>query len=172
MRRSVFLDRDGTINVDRGYVCKVKDFKFLPGAVRALKGLYDNDFDLFVVTNQSGIDRGFYTLEDMHIVHKHMREELSMCCIELKDIVYCPHNPSGKKCNCRKPKTGMLDFLIEKYDIDVLRSYLVGDKDGDVEAGKKVGVTTIRIGGPSSFADYHCSSLLEASEIILGGRKC
>lgn len=170
MIRAVLLDRDGTINVgkDKGYIYKVEDFKFFPGAVRALKDLYDNDRHLFVVTNQSGIALKYYTVEDMQKVHDHMCVELKMYGVHIKGIVYCPHHPSVKRCACRKPGTGMLESLIKKFDIDVSNSYMIGDKESDVKAGKRVGLTTIILAGESKFADYSCRDLLDASRKILG----
>lgn len=169
---AVLLDRDGTINVgkDKGYVYKVEDFKFLPGAIRAMKSLYDNDRHLFVVTNQSGIALKYYAIEDMQKVHSHMCAELKGYGVHIKEIVYCPHHPSVKSCACRKPGTGMLEYLIKKFDIDVSRSYMIGDKERDVEAGKTVGLITIILAGDSKFADYSCKDLLDASKMILGVR--
>lgn len=168
MIKAILLDRDGTINVDKGYVHKIRDFEFLPGAIRALRSLYKGGFNLFVATNQSGIALGYYTLMDLLEVNMYMYDELAKNSIYIDSIVYCPHHPSVSKCDCRKPATGMLESLISKFGIDVRQSYMVGDKASDVEAGKKVGLTTIRIGSDQDFADYCCSSLLEASQIILG----
>ncbi len=168
MTRAVLLDRDGTINVDKGYVHKVEDFEFIPGAVKALKSLYDNDRYLFVVTNQSGIALKYYTVEDMQEVHDHMCAELGRWGVHIEEIVFCPHHPSVKRCACRKPGTGMLDSLISKFNIDVKKSYMIGDKEGDVKAGKNAGLITILLGGESKFADYSCKDLLDASTVIMG----
>ncbi len=104
----------------------------------------------------------------MQKVHDYMCAELKMYGVYIKEIAYCPHHPSVGRCACRKPGTGMLDYLIKKFDIDVRSSYMIGDKECDVEAGKRVGLATIILAGESKFADYSCNDFLEASKIILG----
>lgn len=167
MIKAVLLDRDGTINVDKGFVYRPEDFEFLPKAVDAMKSLYDNGYRLFVVTNQSGIGRGFYTEQDMLDLHSYMLNQLKSGGVVVDAIFYCPHDPAAG-CGCRKPAAGLLEKAILGFDIDIDGSYMVGDNEKDVEAGRKVGLKTMIVGKRSSIADYSCADLYEASQIILG----
>jgi len=167
MIKAVLLDRDGTINVDKGFVYRSEDFEFLPRAVDAMKSLYDNGYRLFVVTNQSGIGRGLYTEQDVYGLHVYMLSQLRSYGVIIDGIFYCPHDPSAG-CGCRKPAAGLLEKAILDFDIDVSRSYMVGDNEKDVEAGRKVGLRTAIVGRHSVLADYSCADLYEASQIILG----
>ena len=174
MTKAVFLDRDGTINVDRGFVHRIQDFEFIPGAVDALKSLYHAGFELFIVTNQSGIALGYYKEEDVLKVHEYLFNELFSNGVCLSGILYCQHHPSVMPCNCRKPAPGMLESLISTFNVDVSRSYMVGDKFSDVEAGRRVKLRSILLdstgclGRTDSIADYCCRNLSEASDFILG----
>ena len=124
LQKTVFLDRDGTINEEVSYLHKVEDFRFLPGVVEGMKRLYDSGFSLVVLTNQAGIGRGYYTEKDAENVHRYMREELAKEGISLSGIYYCPHHPEAippykVDCPCRKPKAGLFyqaewDFLLSK----------------------------------------------------------
>lgn len=168
MIKAVLLDRDGTINIDKGYVYKLQDFEFLPGAIDALKRIYKNDFRLFVVTNQSGLALNYYTFEDMEEVHRYLLGSLHKEGVEIEKIYICPHHPKVSICNCRKPEPGMLERAISEFNIDVTKSYMIGDKNTDIEAGRKVHLKTILLGKQNSLADCCCCSLLEAADIILG----
>lgn len=145
-QKAVFLDRDGTINIDRGYVYKTEDFEFLDKAVEGLKILSDLGYVLIVVTNQSGIARGYYTEEDVENLNRFMNDRLKEHGIEIKKCYYCPHHAEkgiGKykvDCNCRKPNPGMIFEGIKEFDIDPQNSYIVGDKISDAEAGMKAGL--------------------------------
>lgn len=176
MIKAVFLDRDGTINVDKTYVHRVEDFEFIPGAIDAMKDLYRAGFELFVVTNQSGIALGYYKEEDVWKVHEYMFNELFRNGVCLSGIKYCPHHSSVSPCNCRKPAPGMLESLISGFDVDVSRSYMIGDKMTDIEAGNKVNLTTVLLNNRVPFIDrsagYCCRDLSEASKFILWGGKC
>src|SRR3989339_1735409 len=168
MNKAILLDRDGTINVDKKYVCRVEDFEFMPGGVDAMKRLYDAEYTLCVVTNQSGIGRGVYTLKDMRSVHDYMFDELKKAGEDIRGLFYCPHSPE-ENCKCRKPEAGLLELAIRNFDIDVDASYMIGDNLKDVEAGKRVGLNTIRVGDYDySFADFCCKDLAEAVDMILG----
>lgn len=167
MIKAVLLDRDGTINIDKGYVNNINDFEFLPGVFDALKRLYQDNFRLFIVTNQSGLALNYYTLEDMEEVHHYMLDVLHKEGIEIEKVYYCPHHPSVVDCGCRKPKPGMLNDAIAGFSIDVRSSYMIGDKITDIEAGKAVGLKTIRVGKTDGLADYCCEGLRDAADIIL-----
>ncbi|GAX86814.1 D-glycero-D-manno-heptose 1,7-bisphosphate phosphatase [Lebetimonas natsushimae] len=137
--KAAFLDRDGVINIDKNYVHKIEDFEFKDGIFDLLKLLQDKGFVLFVVTNQSGIGRGYYTLEDFKKLTDYMLNELKKRGIKIKEVAFCPHHP-GVNCECRKPKPGMILNLAKKYNIDLKHSILIGDKQSDIEAGKNAGV--------------------------------
>ena len=124
LQKTVFLDRDGTINEEVSYLHKVEDFRFLPGVVEGMKRLYDSGFTLVVLTNQAGIGRGYYTEKDAENVHRFMREALAKEGVTLSGIYYCPHHPEAippykVDCPCRKPKAGLFyqaewDFLLRE----------------------------------------------------------
>lgn len=151
MRKVIFLDRDGTINVEKSYLHKWEDFEFEKNAIEGLKKLKDLGYEFIVVTNQSGIGRGYYTEEDLVTLNNQMTEKLKEFGIEILECFYCPHHPEkgiGKykvDCNCRKPNPGMLLEGIKKYDVDVENSFMIGDKKGDLEAGKKAGLKSILV---------------------------
>jgi len=139
--KAVFLDRDGVINEDFGYVGSTKDFKFRDGIFELLKLLQDLGYTLFIITNQSGIARGYYSKEDFLRLSEWMVEELKKRDIFIKDIAYCPHHPDiTGECECRKPKPGMILNLAKKYNIILKDSILIGDKPSDIEAGKNAGI--------------------------------
>lgn len=149
--KAIFLDRDGTINIDKGYLYKTEDFEFLEGAVEALKILSDLGYILIVVTNQSGIARGYYTEEQLENLNNFMMDKLKEQGIEIKKCYYCPHHAEkgiGKykiDCECRKPKPGMVLEGIKEFNIDPEKSYIVGDKLSDAEAGMKAGLKGVVI---------------------------
>jgi D-glycero-D-manno-heptose 1,7-bisphosphate phosphatase len=145
MKKVVFLDRDGTINVDHGYVYRVSDWEFVEKAPEALKKLQDAGFKLAVVTNQSGIGRGYYALDDMHALHEHMRSELQKEGVTIDALAFCPHDPD-LDCECRKPAPGMARQIEEQLgEIDYAASWTIGDKDKDIEFGKGLGTKTALI---------------------------
>ena len=120
LKKTVFLDRDGTINEEVSYLHKAEDFRFLPGVVEGMKLLYGHGFQLVVITNQAGIGRGYYTEEDAELLHRYMREELRKQGILLQGIYYCPHHleglpPYNTDCFCRKPKAGL--FYQAEWDM-------------------------------------------------------
>ncbi len=151
MRKVIFLDRDGTINVEKSYLYKWEDFEFEKNAIEGLKELKNLGYEFIVVTNQSGIGRGYYTEEDLVALNNQMTEKLKEFGVEILECFYCPHHPEkgiGKykvDCNCRKPNPGMLLEGIKKYDVDIENSFMIGDKKGDLEAGKKAGLKSILV---------------------------
>ena len=136
--KAIFLDRDGTINVDKGYVYKIEDFEFIPGAIEALRMLQNKGYLLIVITNQSGIARGYYSESDFQKLNSYMVSELKKEGVVISDVLYCPHLPDApiaayrKDCDCRKPKLGLFEKAIQKWDIDLSKSYAVGDKERDL----------------------------------------
>ncbi|ACM93290.1 D,D-heptose 1,7-bisphosphate phosphatase [Nautilia profundicola AmH] len=139
--KAAFLDRDGVINIDTGYVGRIKDFKFKDGIFELLKLLQNLGFSLFIVTNQSGIARGYYSEEDFYKLTEWMKEEFKKKGIEIKDVRFCPHHPNiTGECECRKPKPGMILDLAKEYGIDLKNSIMIGDSDRDIEAAKRAGI--------------------------------
>ncbi len=150
MKKAVFLDRDGTINVEKDYLYQVADFEFVPGAEEAIRRLNQAGLLVIVVTNQSGVARGYYTEDDVEQLHRHINRELARHDAHVDAWFYCPHHPSGKgsyalPCSCRKPLPGMLRAAALRYDIDLEQSYMVGDKQADIEAGMAAGCHTILV---------------------------
>ena len=147
-KRAVFLDRDGVLNVDNGYVSQVDDFEFIEGAIDACKKLKEKGFLLVVITNQSGIARGYFSEQQFNTLTEWMDWSLADRGVDLDGIYYCPHHAEkgiGEykvECDCRKPKPGMLLSAIEDLNIDVNSSILVGDKISDIQSGIAAGVKT------------------------------
>ena len=137
--KAIFLDRDGVINVDKQYVSKIEDFEFTEGIFDLLRYFQELGYLLIVITNQSGIGRGYYTLEDFQTLTEWKLSRLSDEGIMIHEVYYCPHSPESQ-CSCRKPSPEMLLRAKEKYDIDMKSSWMIGDKQSDIEAGKKAGV--------------------------------
>jgi D-glycero-D-manno-heptose 1,7-bisphosphate phosphatase len=144
-RRAVFLDRDGTINVEKEYLHRVEDFEFIPVAPQAVRLLNDAGFLVIVVTNQSGIARGYYDETALEMLHGHMERELARFGAAVDACYFCPHHPQHgigdyrQECACRKPLPGMLHQAAADLGIDLSASYIIGDKLADVEAGLKAG---------------------------------
>ena len=143
LKKVAFLDRDGTINIDHGYVNTIEDWEFVPGATAGMKLLQAAGFTLAVVTNQSGIAQGLYTQADMGKLHEHMKRLLLEEGVEIAHIAFCPHDREQDDCDCRKPKAGMAK-QIEKIvgPIDFAASWIIGDKEADVGFGKNAGTHT------------------------------
>ncbi|WP_409438878.1 D-glycero-beta-D-manno-heptose 1,7-bisphosphate 7-phosphatase [Psychromonas sp. GE-S-Ul-11] len=145
---AVFLDRDGVINKDNGYVSESDDFEFLEGAIEACIALKKKGYLLVVVTNQSGIARGYFSEEQFHTLTEWMDWSMADRGVDLDGIYYCPHHSEAGigefkiDCECRKPKPGMLSNAIDDLSIDVENSILVGDKVSDIQAGIAAGVKT------------------------------
>ncbi len=144
MIKAVFLDRDGTINLDHGYTYKVEDLKLLPGVVEALKLFKEAGFIFIVITNQSGIGRGYYTLEDANKFNCALANLLRESGIEITQFYTCPHAPTTL-CNCRKPSPQLINEAIKRYNINPSSSYMFGDKRSDVESGENAGVKSFLI---------------------------
>lgn len=138
MKKAVFLDRDGTINEEVNYLHECDKMKFIPGAVEALKLLKEKGYLLIVVTNQSGVGRGYFPVEDVDRVHDYMNELLRASGAEIDGFYYCPHVEEDR-CSCRKPMTGLYRKAQTDFDIDMEQSYMVGDKITDILAAKELG---------------------------------
>jgi len=138
MNRAVFLDRDGVINVDYAYVYKIEDFKFIDGIFEFCKYFYDKEYFIFVITNQSGIEKGFYTDDDLKIVHNYMEDEFLKEGIKIKKIYYVSTADSNNY--FRKPNPGMVLTAQKEFNIDLENSILVGDRLSDIECGLNAGI--------------------------------
>lgn len=136
MRKALFLDRDGTINVDYGYVGGIERFKFIDGVFEFLRKAGEKGYDVFVVTNQSGIARGYYTMSDYEALTAWMVEEFARRGVDVKDVFCCPELDGPD----RKPEPGLFLKARDKWGIDMAASISLGDKERDVEAGRRAGV--------------------------------
>jgi D-glycero-D-manno-heptose 1,7-bisphosphate phosphatase len=145
---AVFLDRDGTINVDKGYVHKIEDWVWIPRAIDAIVALKKAGFLVIIITNQAGIARGYYDEADMNNLHMTINKELISHGAEIDGFYHCPHHPEFgevRNCECRKPMSGMLDMACKDYDIDLSKSWLIGDKASDIQSGLSRGVKSILV---------------------------
>lgn len=151
LRPAVFLDRDGTINVEKSYLIDPAEFEFIPGVPAALKRLQDAGFLLVVVTNQAGVGRGYFSLGDVGKLHDFMESLLAEEGVVLSGIYSCPHHPTEavgqylQKCRCRKGEPGMLFQAARDLGIDLSRSFMVGDKEADIQAGSAAGCRSILV---------------------------
>jgi len=166
MRKAVFLDRDGTLNVEVNYLYKPEDLRFIPGIIEAIRFWNEAGYLVVVVTNQAGVARGYYSEDDVIRLHEYINQQLETAGAHIDAFYYCPHHPEygiGKykvDCNCRKPKTGMLEKAISDFDIDVQESYLFGDKPSDIEAGEKLGIKSFLVNGKNfDVSEYFKGSL-------------
>jgi D-glycero-D-manno-heptose 1,7-bisphosphate phosphatase len=148
---AVFLDRDGTINEQMGYINHISRFVLLPGIGEAIRQLNQNGFLVIIVSNQSGVARGYFPVDLVYQVHDRMREELRKQGAHIDGIFFCPHHPRGVvreyacECTCRKPGTGMIEQALKEFPVDVKRSYVVGDKYSDLEMGRRCGIPSILV---------------------------
>ena len=146
MKKVIFLDRDGVINVDVNYLYRIEDLTFMPGALEALALAVRAGYELIVVTNQSGVARGYYTEADVKKLHAYMGAKMAEQGAPVLQFYYCPHHEKGtvpvytKVCDCRKPKPGMILKAMEDYSIDRAKSFMIGDKTSDVEAAHRAGL--------------------------------
>lgn len=170
MNKAVFLDRDGTINVDKGYVHRIEDFQFIKGVPEAIKLLNDSGYKVIVITNQSGIARGYYSEGDANKLHNEINGLLKNYEAHIDRFYYCPHHPDyGNEkykinCLCRKPKTGLIDKAVRDFNIDIKKSWMIGDRESDLIAGINAGVKSMLI----------CKNPQQVNEInnLLDGVKC
>jgi len=130
--KAVFLDRDGVINIEKNYLYKTEDFEFIDGVFESLRYLQSKGYKLFIITNQSGIGRGYYSQKDFDILTLWMLEEFKKQDIVISQVELCPHSPE-EECDCRKPKILMIDNILNNYNLDLNNSWLIGDKSSDIQ---------------------------------------
>ena len=156
--RALFLDRDGVINIDKGYVYKIDDFDFVPGVFNFCRQAVDRGYQIIVVTNQSGIGRGYYTEGDFDILTQWMIAKFERENIKIAKVFYCPHHPVEakgdylKKCSCRKPEPGMLMQAISEFALKAEQCLMLGDSQSDILAAQAAGVRGVKL--ESGKADY------------------
>lgn len=183
LKKAIFLDRDGVINVERSYICQPEDFELYPFTFEAIKKINDAGYLAVVVSNQSAIARNMCTVEQVDKVHEKLRKELDSSGAYIDAIYYCPHLPNLhlktgnplylKECDCRKPKTGLFEMAVKDFFINPKESWMVGDSNRDIVAGKNFGCKTIGVltghgkKGFSEEPDYISDNLLEAVKLIL-----
>ena len=181
LRKAAFLDRDGVINKDKAYVHRWEDFEFVPGAIEGMRKLQDSGYTLVIVTNQSGLARGYYTEEEYLQLTEALRKHLASHGVQLTGIYHCPHHPKGTvpalsiDCNCRKPSPGMLIQAASELCLSLPDSILIGDKPTDIEAARAAGVGRaylVQSENPESGckdvpADGHYANLLECATVLI-----
>lgn len=159
-RPAAFLDRDGVLNVDHGYAHRIDQLDWVDGAQEAVRLLNDAGYTVIVVTNQSGVARGLYSEADIHAFHAHMQDTLQARGAHIDAFYHCPHHPEGSvedfavACDCRKPGIGMLEQAAREWPLDLSRSFLIGDREGDMEAAAAFKIRGIRF-------DHNAQSLID-----------
>ena len=184
-QRAIFLDRDGTINVSKGFISKADDLELIPGSIEAIKAINKSGALAIVITNQPVIARGECSFEELHNIHNKLKTLLGEKGAFVDDIFYCPHHPDkgfeGEvpelkfDCECRKPKTGMIDKAVKKYNIDLSKSYMVGDSTMDLETARNAGIKSVLVdtgfAGNDGKYDRNCDieakNLFDAVEKII-----
>ena len=151
MKPTVFIDRDGTINEQRGYINHISRFILLPGVGQAIYLLNKNDYHVVVTSNQSGVARGYFPVELVHETHDLMKRELAKDNAYLDGVYFCPHHPNGivsgynKQCTCRKPDTGLIEKAKSDLEIDMVKSFVIGDRWLDIEFACNAGLPGILV---------------------------
>ncbi len=168
---AVFLDRDGTLNrsIGKRPPNTPDELEMLPGAAEAVAQLHASGFKIFVVTNQGGVGLGYMTKKELDAIHDRLREEIEQAGGKIDAIAACTHKPWAK-CGCRKPKPGMILQLAKEYNIDLAVSFMIGDREMDIQAGQAAGTTTILVGDEDispTVPDHKVRDLAAAAELIL-----
>jgi D-glycero-D-manno-heptose 1,7-bisphosphate phosphatase len=162
-QKAFFFDRDGVINIDHGYVSKIEDFTFMEGVFPAMRDLAGKGYRLIIITNQSGIGRGYYAEADFQKLTAWMLEQFAENDVQIEAVYNCPHHPE-ENCDCRKPEPGMLLKAIREHDVDPDLSWMVGDKESDMQAAEAAGIhNRVLIGGEKSGHSTH--SILNLTEL-------
>jgi D-glycero-D-manno-heptose 1,7-bisphosphate phosphatase len=172
-KKTIFLDRDGVINKEEDYLYKIEDFQFIEGVFEACYHFQTLGYNIIVVTNQSGIARGYYNKIDFGLLNNWMINQFKLNGIKILETFYCPHLPDSN-CECRKPKPGMFLSAKKKYDINMINSWLIGDKEADVVAANMAGIINTvllrsghKISEKSSKAKFILDSIIDSKSIII-----
>lgn len=164
MRRAVFLDRDGTLIEELGYLNQIERLSFFPYSVDAVRLLNRAGFAVVVVTNQAGVARGFFDESFVGVVHARIADRMTLGAARIDAFYYCPHHPDGavdryrQTCDCRKPKPGLLQRAAAEHNLDLPGSFVVGDKKHDLEAGSAVGATGVLVRTGYGRRDEHSAA--------------
>ncbi|MFC2120743.1 D-glycero-alpha-D-manno-heptose-1,7-bisphosphate 7-phosphatase [Bacteroidota bacterium] len=146
MNRAIFFDRDGVINYEVGdYVYLIEKFRLNDGVIDCLRFFQDKGYFIFIITNQGGINKKLYSIEDVEILHEHMLNLLKYKGISIDEVYFCPHHSEYERCICRKPDSLMIEKAMARFSINPSMSYFIGDKVTDFEAGEKAGLKSVRI---------------------------
>lgn len=171
-RKAIFLDRDGVINQNIDHITRIEDFHLYPWTTESLRRINNSEFLAIIITNQSVIARGMCSFQQLDNIHKKMETSLGKKRAKIDGIYFCPHHPDfSGPCNCRKPKLGLIRQAAADHNIDLSKSFLIGDADTDILCGKNAGIKTIGVrtgyGCPNSQPDLFVDNLKEAVQIIL-----
>lgn len=181
-RRAIFIDRDGTINVEKNYLFKFEDWEWIPGAVDAIRMFNEAGFLVIVISNQAGVARGYYGADDIEKLHASVTRVLESQNVKVDGYYYCPHHPEfgdNRECDCRKPAPGMILEAQRDWDIDLAHSYMIGDKASDIEVALAAGVHPVMVATGYGSAERHSidsrvpyvADLLAAANFILRGER-
>jgi len=172
-KKVIFLDRDGVVNHEVGYLHKVEDFKFIDGVFDACQYFQSLGYQIVIVTNQSGIARGYYGEQEFHMVNNWMLEQFENNGIEILDVFFCQHGPEDN-CDCRKPKPGMFLQAQDTQGVDMGQSWMIGDKEADIQAANTAGIkNTVLVKSGHDIDEKHSNakfildSIKQAKEIII-----
>ena len=170
--KTIFLDRDGVINKETNYLSKIEEFEFINGIFKTCQYLLSIDYKIIIVTNQSGIARGYYSEKDFQNITQWMLSQFEINGVKILDVLHCPHSPDSL-CNCRKPKPGMFIKAKNKHGIDMEKSWMIGDSERDIQAANLAGIKkTIlvrsdhKINESTSNAMFFLDSIYQANQII------
>lgn len=179
MERVIFLDRDGTLNEEVNYLHRKEDMKLLSGVPEAIRMLREHGYRIVVITNQAGVARGYYSEEAVRELHEYMNEILEPQGAKIDAFFYCPHHPEHgigaykRKCRCRKPEIGMFEQAEQIFDVDKAHSWMIGDKQIDVQSGRNYGVHTALVGTGYGVSEREkaLAALERSGEIVDGLEK-
>lgn len=172
--KTIFLDRDGVINKEVNYLHKIEDFEFINGIFEACLHFQNIGFSIIIITNQSGIARGYYSEDDYQLITQWMLTQFEDKGITILDILHCPHG-TDSTCDCRKPQPGLLLKAKSKHNVDMQKSWMIGDKERDIQAANAAGIQNtilVRSGHiideDSSSAEFFLDSIQQSQEVITG----
>jgi D-glycero-D-manno-heptose 1,7-bisphosphate phosphatase len=164
--KAIFLDRDGVINKEKEYLYKIEDFEFIDGVIESLQYFSKKNYLLFIITNQSGIGRNYYTKNDFQTLTTWMLNELNKYGIKISQVELCPHTPTDN-CNCRKPLIGMINNILNNYSIDLENSWLIGDKNSDILCAKNANIkNTIQVKSGHKFDTSKANYVIDSLNLL------